>query len=79
MGLVIAGGGIIMDPVALTSAPALPSGPGTAVIGWALFLLRELGLLWILEWRVNSSERLNRLVQAGYWQAWGFSPVWVRM
>jgi hypothetical protein len=44
MGLVT-GGGIIIDPVALMSAPAPPSGPETAVIGCALFLLRELGLL----------------------------------
>jgi hypothetical protein len=34
-----------------------------------LLLLLELGLLWILEWRVSSSDRLKRLVQPWNWQA----------
>lgn len=50
-----------------------------ACCGWPLLPLREFGLLCILEWRVSSSERENRLLQPGNWQACGFSPVWVRM
>jgi len=41
---------------------------------WPLPLL-ELGLLWILECLVSSSEREKRFVQPGKVQAWGFSPV----
>ena len=44
-----------------------------------LLLLRELGLLCILECRVNSSEREKRFVQPWKLHAWGFSPVCVRM
>lgn len=56
---------------------------GLADSGWSFlerFLLRlELGLVWIREWRVNSSDRLNFLKHPGNEQEWGFSPVWVRM
>ena len=38
-----------------------------------------LSLLWILEWRVSSSEREKRFSQPGKVQANGFSPVCVRM
>ena len=41
--------------------------------------LSELDGMWILACLVNSSERENRLSQPGWVQAWGFSPVWVRM
>lgn len=37
------------------------------------------GLVWMRMWRVSSSERLNRFSQPGCVQAWGFSPVCVRM
>lgn len=37
------------------------------------------GLVWMRKWRVSSSERLKRLTQPWKVQAWGFSPVWVRM
>lgn len=45
----------------------------------ALLFLLELGLVWILECLVSSSDRENRLVHPGNVQTWGFSPVWVRM
>ena len=35
--------------------------------------------LCTLVWRLSSSERAKRRVQPGWVQAYGFSPVWVRM
>lgn len=46
---------------------------------WICLLLLEFGLLWILECRVSSSDRLNFLLQPGKEHSWGFSPVWVRI
>src|SRR6201996_7906893 len=40
---------------------------------------RELGLLWMRRWGVSPSEGLKRFEHPGWVQAWGFSPVWVRM
>lgn len=41
----------------------------------ALLFLLELGLVWILECLVSSSDRENRLVHPGNVQTCGFSPV----
>lgn len=44
------------------------------------FLLRrELGLVWMREWRVSSSRREKRLLHPGNRHKCGFSPVWVLM
>jgi hypothetical protein len=45
--------------------------------GCPLFPRLELGLLCILECRVNSSDRENFLLHPGNWHACGFSPVCV--
>lgn len=74
------GGGIMWEIWALSSMPALATAWAAATAAACCLLpLLELGLLCILEWRVSSSEREKRFVQPGNWQAWGFSPVWVRM
>lgn len=46
---------------------------------WDLAPRFEFTLLCILECRVSSSDRENFLLHPGKVQAWGFSPVWVRM
>ena len=77
------GGGIIIieeAPVAAVDGWSTGmAGLATTVAGSCdLWFLLELGLLWIRECRVSSSDRLKRLVHPGKWQACGFSPVCVR-
>lgn len=72
------GGGIMC---AMPFGSIIPAAAAAAAAAAACCLLprRELGLLCILECRVSSSERLKRLEHPGKVQAWGFSPVCVRM
>lgn len=75
--MLLFGGGIMVAMAEPCSKAPFCTACWTAC--WVLLLLLELGLLCILEWRVSSSEREKRLVQPGNWQAWGFSPVCVRI
>lgn len=71
------GGGIMC---AIPGDSIMPAATAAAVAAWCCLLpRRELGLLCIREWRVSSSERLKRFEHPGKVQAWGFSPVWVRI
>lgn len=75
--MVLFGGGIMWAMVLGSIIPAAAAWATAAA--FCLLPLRELGLLWMRECLVSSSERLKRLEQPGKVQAWGFSPVWVRM
>ena len=70
------GGGIIW---AIVLGSIIPAATAAAAAACCLLPLRELGLLWMRECLVSSSERLKRFEHPGKVQAWGFSPVWVRM
>ena len=73
------GGGSKAMESSARSSRAAAAAQAAAMACWARLLRLEFGLLWILECRVSSSDRLKRLEQPGKWQACGFSPVWVRM
>ncbi len=78
---IFGGGGIIADGVIAFGDVLDSNGGATATTALPLFLLllREFGLLCILECLVSSSDLLNRFEQPGKLQACGFSPVCVRI
>lgn len=73
----LAGGGIMWAMELGSIMPAAAAAAAAAAC--CLLPLRELGLLCIRECLVSSSERLKRFEHPGKVQAWGFSPVCVRM
>jgi hypothetical protein len=75
--MVLLDGGGIMWAIVLGSI--MPAATAATVAACCLLPLRELGLLWIRECLVSSSDRLKRFEHPGKVQACGFSPVWVRI
>lgn len=72
-------GGGIMCPIGAPWSMMPAAAAAAAAAACCLLPRLELGLLCILECLVSSSDLLKRFEHPGNVQAWGFSPVCVRI